>query len=56
MVYAWLDQVFNTHREPWHRVDLTGLGVALTDAESVEPTLQHQDCDRLLLIASQTFA
>lgn len=31
--------MFTTHRESWHRVDLTGLGVASTDAESVKPTL-----------------
>jgi len=48
--------VFNTHREPWRRVELTIWCVASADEESVEPTQQRQGRDGLLLIARQTFA
>ena len=39
MVYALLDQVFNTHRDHWNHVELTMLYVASADEESVKPTL-----------------
>jgi len=53
MVYALLDQVFNTHRDHLNHVELTMLYVASTDVESVKPTLQRKGRDGLLLITNQ---
>ena len=34
-----------THRDLWYRVEFIGYCLALADAESVKPTLNHQSRD-----------
>jgi len=47
--------MFDRYKDKWNQVESNDFDVASTDVESVKPTPQHQEFDRLPLLTKQTF-